>query len=770
MEAWERFQAGLSRTPFGEMKWLAEADWFRGLRAATAISAPMLAGDLLHQPAMLWAALGGFEAIFSDKGGPYRSRIGRLGLLTLGGAAGCIVGTLTGGSLATALPATLLWCFLWSYLVVLGDPFASAGPLVQLIFICGLGAPSGSPREALVRAGFLLLGGAWAMLLSLFLWPIDPYRPARFALADCYRELAAFLGSIHELNLRKQIRPALWHRLARRHQSRLRRQLEAARHAVSSVRAETAAETIRGRNLVVLLESADLLLARTVALAEYMEMTAEQDASPCTVRGKASILLLEEAAEWVSTALTRRLRDLEESSHQRRARLQRIPAEVTQCMSPEDIPGQFLVHQLVDATQNLDTAIESAVAVRLGREQRPAARRRTILWPQRKAAAGSWFEPLASNWNRESLMLRHAARVALVCGLDICLILWFRIDHGYWLMLTSLIVLQPNVGGTLRRSLQRIGGTVAGGMLAAVLAVYLRSQAATAIALFPLGFLSLAVLPLSYSLFCFFLTPTFVLAFLPRVGDWQLAWVRIADTAAGALIAAAAMALLWPALERRRFGGQLLRSLEANRRYLRCLAEAWRPDAAADATAHQRALAAARRAIGLTHNESEDSLDRLILEPDFRGRSSAGVTEAAIAFVTYLRRFGQSITTLASLPGEAAWKLSAEVRQAIRRYDAALEALAASAAGRAASWPRQEETRAAPGTPPRHSGQRQLVRMDRQLGVLRRALETMQRGGLLPQPPGMAPQPDQADSPEVNVDRNKIAAESVIRHADFPRP
>ncbi len=33
-----------------------------------------------------------------------------------------------------------------------------------------------------------------------------------------------------------------------------------------------------------------------------------------------------------------------------------------------------------------------------------------------------------------------------------------HIDHGYWLLMTSLIVLQPHVSGTLRRGLERIGG------------------------------------------------------------------------------------------------------------------------------------------------------------------------------------------------------------------------------------------------------------------------------------------------------------------------
>jgi uncharacterized membrane protein YccC len=722
-----------------DLSWLKRMDWFRGLRAATAISSPLLLGDVLQQPQLGWAALGAFEAIVADKGGPYRSRIASLALLTLGGASGCLLGSLVAGHLAYAILATVVWCFAWTYLIVLGEPFASCSVLIQVIYVCGLGAPTDDVRIALARSGFLVLGGLWAMLLSLFLWPIDPYRPARFAVSDLYRELASFLGSIHELNLRKQVRPALWHRLARHHQSRIRRQLELARHAVSSVRAESAAETLRGRSLVVLLESGDMLLARSVALAEYMEMTANEDASPCTMRGKSALLLLEQAESWIAEALRRKLDHIEQFCGEYQGRLRRIPLEMAQCMSPEDLPGQFLLNQLRDATQLLDTSLESATTVRTGRDREgadvagdtPATKTEALPHPYKPRRIR--LEQLVANWKTDSLLFRHAARVAVVCGANVYVLRWSHISYGYWMMLTSLIVLQPHVGGTFRRSLQRIGGTVSGGIFAALLAVFLHSQLITALVLFPLAFCALAVMPLSYTLFCFFLTPTFVLAFLPYVGDWQLAGVRILDTIFGALIAMAAMAVLWPALERRRFGFQLQRSLRANQRYLDALMAQWSDPQAGDA-----AVAAARRAIGLAHNDTEDSLDRLRLEPSWtsRGglRGGARATEAAIAFVAYLRRFGQSITTLASLPGEEAWKRSSRVAEKLRLMRQGLEDLDRALGGDVVDWAEfagkfnpGEEDLEDQGS----SGQRQLARMERQITVMQRSLVAMVRGGLV---------------------------------------
>lgn len=705
-------------------------DWFRGLRAGTALSVPLLIGAASGVQDFGWAALGGFEAIIADPGGPYRTRLGSLGTVTVGGALGCMLGSVIGTNRIWAIPVTLLFCFVWSYLNVLGQPFTSASGLVQLFFFCGLGYPVPTWHAAAIRGFYVLIGGAWAMLLSFFLWPVDPYRPARFAIGGCYQELGSFLNSVHELNLRKKNRPALWHRLARHHQKRVRILLEQAQLAVASVRKQSRAETRRGTELVVLLESADLLLARAVALAEYMEMTAMEDASPCTVRGKSAVLELARMEIWVGTVLRRRLDDLEETVRHYRARLERIPAEMSQCMSREDTAGLFFLHQITDAAQNLDAALESAVAVRLGRRPKggPTRQPRPIRERLAQSNPTGTLDQLLANWHSESLMLRHAARVALVCGLDVAILQRWSIDHGFWLPLTSLMVLQPHVSGTFRRSLQRVVGTVAGGIFAALLAVHLHTQLATAIVLFPLGFLALSVLPISYSLFCFFLTPTFVLAFLPYPGDWQLAMVRVINTILGALIAMAAMATIFPVMERSRLGKQLVRSLQANRRYLEQVTFLWK------GAQNQRDLALARRATGLTHNDTEDSFERLLAEPSLR-RGSVATMEATLAFVTYLRRFASTVTSLASFPDQEPWKTSASVQNRLNRLLETLKKIELGVAGSSVPSITDAEIESQSGPEmARHNGERQLARLERQVGILERSLETMQRGGLLPAP------------------------------------
>jgi uncharacterized membrane protein YccC len=716
-----------------------QMDWFRGLRAAVALCTPLLIGDLAGLPLLGWAALGGFEAILADTGGPYRSRLASLATLSFGGSAGLFIGCIAGRSLIWAVPVTIAFCFFWSYLAVLGQPFSSAGLLVQVIYICGIGAPPANWSAALTWSTALCLGGVWAAVLSLLLWPLDAYRPARLAVADCYNELASFLGSVYDLATRETKRqspaPALWHRLAQHHQYRIRRAVEQGWQAVASVQSERQADSLRARQFVVLLEHADLLIARTVALAEHLEVQAEnQRESSCFQRGLESLSDLRSAELWIASLLMRRRSLTVAHTRAKWREMDRLPHYFAGCLDASSPNDSFLLSQVAESASVLQSSIESASLLRLGQSPEvstsaPATSAEAGHVDQRlkQTRLGLNFDLLAANFTFSSLTLRHALRVTIVCGLDVALIRLLQIDHGYWLLLTSLIVLQPHVSGTLRRGLERIGGTVGGGIFAAILAVLLHNQLVIAAVLFPLSLLAIAVLPLSYAAFAFFLTPAFVLAWLPYSGDWQLALIRILNTFAGAVISILAMMFLFPIYERDRAPTFLRASLRADRDYLEQLATSWGSD-----SPRVRPLASARRRTGLAHNDSDESLQRLLAESWPRHQP---ISHFATAFVTYLRRFAQSVTTLTALRGESPWKQLVAVQSRLALLQQRLQWLESNFDSHNqvddSSWPEPGANSVPLVSAEEHPGERQLEHMERQTEILRRQLMSLVASGWL---------------------------------------
>jgi len=709
-------------------------DWYRGLRAACALCVPQMLGVLIGNPNLSWSGLGGFEAIFADSGGPYRIRLETLFTVAFGGALGLALGTLAGTNFFWALPLTVCFCFLWSYLGVLGQPFSSAGNLVLIIYFCGIGAPSSSLHEALTRGVFLMAGGLWAALLSLILWPLDAYRPARTEVAACYRELASFLTSVAELAARERQTPALWHRLAKHHQFRIRGAVERGWNALAAARASRPAETPQGQQLVVLLEHADLLIARTIAIAESME---SHDGAAAE-RVFSSLDDLRGVEVWIADLLTHHTGLTMDHARAQRSRLRRLPHYIESALGSDDKSGHFLLAQIAQSVSVLDSSVDSASMLRLDSspdrsQPLPVGASTThfaYVYTRLAQFRERWSpahiaEQLSANFTCGSLQLRHAARVTIVCGLDVVLIFLFHIDHGYWMLLTSLIVLQPHVSGTMRRGLERIAGTVGGGALAALLALWLHSSLATTALLFPLALLTLALLPVNYTACAFFLTPTFVLAWLPFSGDWQLAMIRTGNTIAGALLSLAAMVFLFPTYERDLAPQFLRSSLAANRRYLDQLADNWRTG-----TRGSRLLANARRSAALAHNDSEESLDRLLAES---WPSRPSFVQFITAFVTYLRRAAQSVTVLAAFEGDSEWMHAPATLARMNLAGQRLEWLEANIATGASPtpWPRSE-AEIVPAAPPEfHPGERQLQRLDRQVEILHRQLRSLRaHGGL----------------------------------------
>jgi uncharacterized membrane protein YccC len=708
-------------------KWggvLRKLHWTRGLRAGVAVAAAMVVCHLLGRP-MGWAALGGFETILVDNGGPYRSRLTTMMTVLVGGAVACIVGALVPGALWAAVAVTAVFCFAVTFARVISQPMASTSVIVLVIYFAGLGGSVHTWKGALGNAAAYLLGGAWAAVLSLALWPLDPFRPARQAVAECYTLLAEFTAGVQTAAQRGEMREA---QRARIHalQRAMRLKMEAARSAVGTTGARATARTVRARSLTVLLETADMLFAETIRWAELGEGAGDL----------ASQRTLAEAMRWLSGAeyvIAEGLRNkpvdggasfAPEGSHsleyvRRRGR----PA----VLESREIPAGSLMAHLAaeerDALQNIEIAFESVRAVWSGVEFRGAAERWTAVAQRGDGGAGKsrWIDTVRANWTLRSIMMRHALRVGVVAGVVVVLIRATNVRHGFWMAMTSIIVLQPYGSGTLRKSVQRVGGTIAGGVLAALLAAAVHTEAGVVAVITVTSVLTLATYAVDYAWYCFFLTPTFVLMSLPHLRDWHYAGVRMGTTVVGALVSVLAMRVLWPEHEQIELGRLLGRGAGAAAAYVRAMMQFWAVDAADPAAAEREVLAPARRRCGLTINDAEETLDRLMLEPRV-GRASRW--EEALTFVTYLRRLTRVVTTLAVV--------GAGGSPAVARMEAVatrLEGLSATLLE--GSDLRQIESDSAVTQIDDDSvAEQQMRRMERQVGVLERTTaELMAKGG-----------------------------------------
>ena len=599
--------------------------WMRGLRAGVAVAAAMIVCRMLGKP-MGWAALGGFEAILVDNGGPYRSRLETLAAVLAGGALACVVGALASTPLALAVVVAAAFCFAITFARVVSQPIASTSVIVIVLYFAGFGGSAHTLHDALGNALAYALGGAWTAVLSLGLWQVDPFRPARLAVAECYAVLANFTAGVHWTksgSAERKTQRMRTHELQRK----MRLTMETARAALESTAARTTARTVRARNLTVLLETADILFAETIRWVELLEDASDVGSQAALMD---SLAWMSGAERAISRGLEQRPRDggaafAPDGSYSLEHVKRRMDAIRVRGDAGSTVTGagvlQYLAANEKDALQNIEIAFEAVRAVWSGSEmQASGAVQRWKGLAQRSPVANagaSWLDAVRANWTFESLMMRHALRMAVVGGVDVLLMYKLHLSHGVWLAMTSLIVLQPHGSGTLLKLAQRVGGTIGGGFLAALLAAEIHTEAGVIVVITVTSVLTLATYAVDYGWYSFFLTPTFVLMSLPHLNDWHFAGVRILTTVVGAAVALTAMLVLWPEREQMQLGQLLGRGAAADAAYVRAMLRFWAVGAGDRAATDRELMAPARTAVRVV---------------DQRCRGGAGSTDAG-AFV-----------------------------------------------------------------------------------------------------------------------------------------
>ena len=688
------------------------------------MASAMLVCRWLHQP-MGWAALGGFEVVIVDNGGPYRSRLYTFASVLLGGALCAAIGILSPENVAAAILISAAVCFVMTYARVASQPIANSSVILIVLYFAGFGTTNHTPSNALISTAAYILGGLWAALLSLFLWPIDPFRPARLEVAGCYDLLAGFTRSISHAASRHHAHDDD-HTHAIDFKRQIRQKLEAAHATLGTTVARAPSRTIRARNLNVLLETADMLFALTVRLTELAEAIPSGPTAVPNLELDHLVHWLSAAEDAISDNLHIRPSDGAASFAPRgshRLDLVLRPAEELTSRKAAGALEQHLIHGEREALQNIEIAFDALRAVWIGIDSRPGKLLATA--PAPEPSTPDWLDALQQNWTTRSLMMRHALRVSVVAAIDVLIIRAFHISHGYWLAMTSIIVLQPYGFGTVRRSYLRVLGTIGGGLLAALLAVLLHNDPAMIAVVTVCSVLTLATYAVHYGWYSFFLTPTFVLLSLPYQRDWRFAGVRVLTTFLGGVLAVAAMRLLWP----ENFSTELARLLSrcscAGAGYVRAVLEFWNMAPEKRRSAERTLLAPARRACGLSSQDAEEALDRVLLEPHF-GSAPSIQTESALTFATFYRRFVACLTTLASV-GSGDPRTVSRLQNISRRIDALGTKLAQESDAPLA------EPCGPQGTPPPVTqpgpvlvnpsslAEQMLQRMERQAAVLERA-------------------------------------------------
>mgnify|MGYP003365170745 FL=1 len=486
-----------------------------GLRAGVAVGTVMILALHLGMPLMAWSAFAAFWTCLVDPGGLLRPRLKTM--LTFAAAGTVITGVISAAAGYGTLPAFIgvgLCSFLCGLARMKGAIATQISVLAAIVGVVAVCYPQ-TPIGALHLSGLFILGAAWATCICMLAWPVDPYAPQRQACAAIFREQARMTRRLLEFAQPAEPESLMHQNAISAYRRDIRSRIEQTRAKIEVLSASTLTSRTR-KTLLPAVEAADRIFIAVMAFEHAM-----LSGSPAP------------------TPLARRTIRLLATT------LQRVGREILSTKPrPEALQRQIRFLKLVGERED-DLFAKGARLCANALSDLQAAWQTPTAAPQqaRPVAASAPVRPAPPN----RLFLRHAARLSVAVMLAYAISLKLDLSYAYWAMMAVVVVTQPQVNTTLPRTIERVAGSIAGGLLAAIMGVLLPMWGILLL-VFPLAAATIALRSVNYTLCVMFMTQLFVLVtdlVSPALG-WDVALARSINNIIGSLVGLAACLLLWP--------------------------------------------------------------------------------------------------------------------------------------------------------------------------------------------------------------------------------
>ncbi|MCJ2012794.1 FUSC family protein [Methylobacterium sp. J-076] len=623
--------ADLARLPIGlDLRSIQIAE---GVRAGFAFGVVFLLDALVHWPPLLTMAFAANLACFCDTGGPMRIRLRVLTAFSLvGGLLWAGLGLLRPMGLPLVVPVACAVIFACTYIRVWSIQAQAAGNVLVVVVCIALDRAL-APAEAGLTALMFAAGGLWATFLALVIWRLHPYRPAHRAVADVWRGLARLVGDLERLAAQPEAEAAAFDGHARAHRRGVRLAIETARAMILDLARSRERVSERTAQALLRLESAEQIFSNLIAVTELLDSRPspeQRDATKRFLRRLRPLLVV----------IARAIRE--------EASLDLARLEPALARAGEDLAAEPTLAHLAERTIGR-VRIGAKLSTPEGYRPGGLDEGGRLGWRTR------YLAPLVQNLTFSSPNLRHAVRASVVAAPALAGTLSYGGAFAHWLVITLVLTMQPFYAATWQRALERIGGTVLGGVVGAVLAYYAATplwQAGLILALSIVGF---AARQISYGFFVTCLTPLVVLlveVLEPGHSSWEIVGERAGFTLLGGLIAVASCLVLWPIWEPDQVRRELRRTLAAHAEFARAVLSA------PPGEDREAAIGTAARTAGLALNDLEAALSRALQQP--RAGHHPEVEAAMVADAT-LRRISARLSVLrhapdATAPALPAWK------------------------------------------------------------------------------------------------------------------
>jgi uncharacterized membrane protein YccC len=540
-------------------------------RVVLALNVPLIVMPLYlgFSREIIWTAFGAYLVALTEYRGLHYKKVMIQSLEALLITFSASLGMLVSGSIVLSVLAMFAVGIFAAFIRNWSDYGANIGVAVGFFFLFGLSAPR--PMEEIpVTCLYILLGAGWAILITIFSFPLRPAKPFQRSVARIWKTNTDLMDSLvlfaekEEGSVEKEI-PA---------------REAAIRSAISNSvdlfsRSKAAEKEKHYDKLMELRRVSALFSACLSSMHEELEIIGKrlrlQDEATLY---KTLSAFAQASARMAIVVYTTRPEDL--AMLQVRFARCGVALEVfrdsvskIELTADEKRSLEHLIHTLETAYRYLlqaTTLVEEKMKIdgsgyfetyRLSYNNFISGLRR-----------GFMYDFFSNFLNVNSEQFRYALRVAVLLSIGVFIFLFFKIDHGYWIPLTMMIVIQPYYGATKKKGIERLIGTVGGIVAGGLLMMLPLPHTAFVGMLVLVSFFVAYFLRNNYKVGVFFVTIMMVVLMqLTQQGTLQLIGWRLLSTLIGALLAFLAVHVLWPVWETDRFPVLLQRAILSVREY-----------------------------------------------------------------------------------------------------------------------------------------------------------------------------------------------------------
>ncbi len=463
----------------------------------------------------------------------------------------------------------LLASFFFTMFSVFGNRAASLGTAVLLIMVLRMDKVA-TVQTVFYESLLVLAGGIWYLLIALLFFKLYPYRPAQRLLGNCLHETAKYLrikSALYDAksNIAEEYRKLVVQQVVvNERQDELRELLYKNRELMKD-------PSDTGKLLMVTF--ADVIdLYENIMATWYDYSLLREKFGGSHILDEVSQVIKNLADETDRIGLAIQSHSNYKKQYQLLPALDKLKVSID-ALEDANYSNLVLKKILVNLRNLGEKTDELMNYFSAGSPDKREVRTDTYYanFVSHQVINGKVF---INNFSMESSVFRHSLRMMITCitGFIIAKLLPHA-HHGYWILLTIIVILKPGFSLTRQRNLERLFGTIGGGILGLLIVYFVQDR--TILFAFIIFFMvvTYTFIRLNYVVTVIFMTPYIIILFvLLGVGFVNVVEERLLDTAIASALAFMGSYFLFPHWESVQVESYMIKVLKANKNYLQQLA------------------------------------------------------------------------------------------------------------------------------------------------------------------------------------------------------